>query len=293
MADAGPARESLAAVIVNYNAGDALAQALQSLTRQENIDWEAVVVDNASVDDSADAASRVVPWARFFRNRENVGFGRAVNQGVASTQAPFILLMNPDCVLAPGAIAEMLRVLRGDEACAIVGPTILDPDGRVQGSARGDPDMLTGLFGRSSPLRRLMPWAGVSRRNVVGADVVPVGERSAVVDWVSGACMLVRRAAFDMVGGFDERYFLYWEDADLCRRLRAVGRRIRYAPNAAATHQVGRSSATARSASIRAFHRSAYLYYGTHVARGRLNPRRLAARVLLQARCWWRLYVRH
>jgi GT2 family glycosyltransferase len=101
--------------------------------------------------------------------------------------------------------------------------------------------------------------------------------------------MLVRRSAFESVGGFDERYFLYWEDADLCRRLRARGYRVRYVPGATAVHSVGRSSRSAPAASIRAFHQSAYRYYATHVAPGVLNPKRLLARVLLSARCWWKL----
>jgi GT2 family glycosyltransferase len=101
--------------------------------------------------------------------------------------------------------------------------------------------------------------------------------------------MFVRRAAFDEVGGFDPRYFLYWEDADLCRRLRARGYDVRYVPAATAVHRVGHSSRTARAASIRAFHESAYLYYTTHVAPGTLNPKRVLARMLLSARCWWQL----
>jgi GT2 family glycosyltransferase len=93
------------------------------------------------------------------------------------------------------------------------------------------------------------------------------------------------------VGGFDERYFLYWEDADLCRRLRAAGHEVRYVPAASAVHRVGHSSRTARAPSVRAFHDSAYLYYSTHVAPGALNPKRLLARALLAVRCWWLLRV--
>jgi GT2 family glycosyltransferase len=126
----------------------------------------------------------------------------------------------------------------------------------------------------------------MARRNVV-AEVN--GTQSVIVEWVSGACMLVRRNAFDAVNGFDARYFMYWEDADLCRRLRARGHEVRYAPAASAVHQVGHSSRTARAASIRAFHDSAYLYYRTHVAPGALNPKRLLARMLLSARCRWQL----
>ena len=274
----------LAAVIVNYNAGPELASALQSIADEmDGRGWEAIVVDNASTDGSSNLASVFAPHARVVRNAVNVGFGRGVNQGVAASTAPFILIMNPDCRLEHGALATMRAELEGRQRCAIVGPRVLDPDGSEQGSARGDPDMLTGLFGRTGLLRNLLPSSSVSRRNVVSNGA------SATVDWVSGACMLVRRAAFEEVGGFDARYFLYWEDADLCRRLRAGGHEIRYVPAATAVHRVGHSSKTARAASIKAFHQSAYLYYATHVAPGALNPKRAIARALLAARCWWSL----
>jgi GT2 family glycosyltransferase len=124
---------------------------------------------------------------------------------------------------------------------------------------------------------------------VLDPQIASAGASGAVVDWVSGACMLVRRRAFDAVHGFDERYFLYWEDADLCRRLRAHGFTIRYAPGATVVHRVGRSSRSVRSTALRAFHQSAYLYYATHVAPRRFDPRRFAARALLAGRCWWLL----
>ena len=271
----------LAVVIVNYNAGAELRIALQSVADEmTGRAWEAVVVDNASKDDSADIAAEFAPHARIVRNTTNVGFGRGINQGVSASNAPLVLIMNPDCRLERGAVATMRAELESHGPCAIVGPRVLDPDGSVQGSARGDPDMLTGLFGRTGPLRGLLPSSAAARRNVVtGAS----NRDSTVVDWVSGACMLVRRAAFDEVGGFDPRYFLYWEDADLCRRLRAHGHQVRYAPAAAAVHRVGQSSRTARAASIKAFHKSAYLYYTTHVAPSPLNPKRALARLLFGA----------
>jgi GT2 family glycosyltransferase len=276
----------LTAVIVNYNAGAELRTALQSIADEMmGCRWEAVVVDNASEDGSADSAVEFAPHVRIVRNAANVGFGRGINQGVSASSAPLVLIMNPDCRLERGAVAAMRAELEAHPRCAIVGPRVLDPDGAVQGSARGDPDMLTGLFGRTGRLRGLLPSSAAARRNVVSASS---GE-SLVVDWVSGACLLVRRRAFDEVGGFDPRYFMYWEDADLCRRLRAHGYEVRYAPAATAVHRVGHSSRTARASSIRAFHESAYLYYATHVAPGALNPKRPIARALLAARCWWRL----
>jgi len=277
----------IALVIVNYNAGDELRVALRSFAAEMGSRaWEGVVVDNASVDGSGQIALEFASHVRLILNRTNVGFGAAINQGLASTTAPLVLIMNPDCHLAAGALTTLEAELLGDRRCAIVGPRILDPDGSEQGSARGDPDMLTGLFGRTSPLRRLLPWLGVSRRNVVSAND---GVTSPIVQWLSGACMLATREAMATVRGFDERYFLYWEDADLCRRLRQKGYRVRYVPAATAVHRVGHSSRTAPASSIRAFHQSAYLYYATHVAPGSLNPKRVLARLLLAVRCWLKL----
>ena len=275
-------KPAFSAVLVNYNSGGELRRALESIDRESAGPWEGVVVDNASTDGSERTAV-AFESTQLLRNRENVGFGRGVNQGVAACTADRILIMNPDCRLATGALPPLMAVLDTDPRCAIAAPRILDPDGSPQGNARGDPDMLTGLFGRTSTLRRSLSGLDVARRNVITADA------PTEVDWVSGACMLVRRDALASVGGFDERYFMYWEDADLCRRLRDRGYTILYVPGSSAVHQVGQSSRTARASSIRAFHDSAYLYYATHVAPGALNPKRWIAHALLGARCWWKL----
>ena len=278
-------------IIVNFNAGDELHGCLTSVAGVlERRDWEAIVVDNASTDGSVAAARDFGERVRVTVNANNVGFGTAVNQGVAMSRAPVVLLMNPDCRVQAGAVETLEGALRAHPRCAIAGPRILDPDGRIQGSARGDPDMLTGVFGRTSGLRRAFPGLAVSRRNVAD-EAIGSARGGGPVDWVSGACMLARREALVQVGGFDERYFLYWEDADLCRRLRTAGYETRYVPSAVAVHRVGQSSRSARAASIRAFHKSAYLYYATHVAPGSLNPKRWLARLLLAARCRWQLWT--
>jgi GT2 family glycosyltransferase len=149
--------------------------------------------------------------------------------------------------------------------------------------------MFTGLFGRTTLLRKVMPDLSVSRRNVISPEAIRNGHLSVAVDWLSGACMLARRDAFEKAHGFDERYFLYWEDADLCRRLRGLGYHVRYVPGATAIHRVGHSSRRVRESATRAFHDSAYLYYATHVAPRPLHPKRLVARALLSARCWLHL----
>ena len=278
----------VSAILVNFNAGPELRRALQSIADElQNVEWDAVVVDNASSDGSAEIALEFKPQTTLLRNLDNVGFARGVNMGLSATTAPLVLIMNPDCRLMAGAVATLRTELDANPSCVIAAPKILNPDGSLQGSARGDPDMLTGLFGRTGSGTRLLPWLSLSRRNVVTDDAVRSGASSVVVDWVSGACMFARREAFVGVHGFDERYFLYWEDADLCRRLRARGLHTRYVPGAVAIHRVGHSSRASQVLATKAFHDSAYLYYATHVASHRLDPKRPLAGLLLGARRWW------
>ena len=283
-----PAAPALSVVVVNWNSGPHLQRTLDALFMHlPGADWDVTVVDNASSDGSERCAAARGPRCRLVRNARNRGFGAAVNQAVARTAAPRLLILNPDCRIGSGAAAALGAALGADGACGLAGPAVLGDDGVVQGSARGDPDMLTGLFGRSSPLRRLLPGAAAARHNVRDADLAGAGPGGACVDWVSGACMLVRRSAFDAVGGFDERYFLYREDADLCRRLRKGGWSVRYVPAARVRHAGGVSTRLAALAAARAFHDSAFLYYATHVAPGPRSARRRLAWTLLRLRYLW------
>jgi GT2 family glycosyltransferase len=276
-------------IIVNYNAGDHLARCLASLAPAlTDWNWQAIVVDNASRDGSERQALNHGDRVQLVRSETNIGFGAAVNLGASKTHDPLILLLNPDAELAAGTVTALAAELDRHPECAIIGPGILNEDDSVQGSARGDPTLLTGLFGRTTRLTRLFPGSTVARRNIISPEDVPAGQRSVEVDWVSGACMLLRRDAFDELGGFDTGYFLYWEDADLCRRLRHRGRTIRYYPGVRVRHTVGVSSGTARPASIRAFHESALRYYTRHVARN--APERWFAAVLLRTRAWVKVW---
>ncbi len=275
-------------VIVNYNAGEDLRRCLASLEEGVgSVPWDGVVIDNASSDGSDELP--MPGKMQMLRNRDNVGFARAVNQGVARTDGDDVMILNPDCELSPGAVAVLRNELHRHPDCVVAGPRVIDPEGTVQGSARGDPTMFTGLFGRASLLTRLFPRSALAMRNVRSRTASATGGLSVGVDWVAGSCMLARRDALAAVGGFDERFFLYWEDADLCRRLRVRGGEIRYVPGATVVHHVGRSSRTAPVLATRAFHASAYLYYVTHVARSPLNPARWLAKLALWLRCAWRL----
>lgn len=280
-------------VIVNYNAGAALSATLASLPEGlDGIGWDCVVVDNRSVDGSERAAERGDGRVRLLRNGANVGFARGVNAGLAHTGAPLVLILNPDCVLDRESVARLRCELLRWPRCAIVGPRILDPDGGLQDSARGDPNLMTGIFGRTGSLSRLLPGLHVVRKNLVAQQALQSGASSTVVDWVSGACMLARRDALTLVGGFDEAYFLYWEDADVCRRLRTAGWETRYVPSAIVRHQVGQSSRTAPGLANREFHRSAYRYYVTHVVPQRFHPGRAVAWTILAARSAFKSLIR-
>jgi GT2 family glycosyltransferase len=276
-------------IIVNFNSGAYLAKCLESIGAHLP-NAHVIVVDNASADGSERAAASSLPHVELHRNVANAGFGRGVNQGLMHASGETVLLLNPDCHLLAEGVEPLVAELARHPECAIAGPRILNDDGSVQGSARGDPTLLTGLFGRSSFLTRLFPHSRLAQRNVRVEPALVTHGASYEVDWVSGACMLARRDALGAVGGFDERYFLYWEDADLCRRLRNRGYSIRYVPDARVTHTVGRSSRGAQTLATRAFHQSAYLYYATHVARTSLA--RLSARLLLTLRCRWKLLTR-
>ena len=169
------ARDSVTAqisvVIVNYNSGAALASTLESLSAGlTGLEWDAVVVDNASTDHS-ERAAQDEQRIRLLRHHSNVGFGSGVNIGTAATSAPFVLMLNPDCRLERGMGRSLLLELQRHEQCAVIGPAILDPSGTLQESARGDPDMLTGLFGRTS-----IPVACVSEFPARSSK--PQGERA-------------------------------------------------------------------------------------------------------------------
>jgi hypothetical protein len=278
----------LTILIVNFNSGTHLGVCLRSIADCA-ISGKVVVIDNASGDGSERAAEGR-PSVSLVRNPANVGFARAVNQGLAMSSEPLVMLLNPDCVLRPGVVPALETELDAHPRCAIAAPAILNEDGTIQGSVRGDPTIWTGLFGRSTLLTRLFPGSRLARQNVrtSGSGLAAEGGAASVdADWVSGACLLARRKALEAVGGFDERYFLYWEDADLCRRLRQRGYTMRYVPSARVVHGVGGSSQSAPGLAIRAFHQSAYTYYATHVARGPLG--RAVARLLLAGRCRWKL----
>jgi GT2 family glycosyltransferase len=169
--------------------------------------------------------------------------------------------LNPDAELRDGALASMVGFLESHADVAVVGPRVLDPDGSIQQSARSFPNMSTALFGRTSFLTRVWPTNPMTRRNLRAGES---DAQSYLVDWVAGSCLMVRFDVFRRAGGLDNRFFMYWEDADFCRRVRGMGWKTAYLPTATVVHQCGRSSRQASIRSLVAFHRSALRYYVKH-----------------------------
>jgi len=240
---------------------------------------EVVVVDNASTDGSARAVRDRHPEALVIANPDNAGFGRACNQGWRATRAPLVLFLNPDAEVGPGALATLAAVLESRPEVAAAGPRTRSADGAIQVSTGPDLGWLA-----EARQRRLV--RGVARRQA--AALAEAEARHAVEhepDWVSGACLIARRSALEAVSGFDERFFLYEEDADLCRRLRAAGGRIVFTPRAEVRHRLGSSMARAPERARLEYHRSHLVYYGKH--NGALSAAFLAALLAARGALGW------
>ena len=264
----------LAVVVVSFETREALLAGLAALRAHAPFPLELVVVDNASSDGSADAVRERHPDARVVANSENVGFARACNQGWRASRAPHVLFLNPDAEVSPGAVLALLGILESHPTVGAVGPRTRGSDGSIQVSTGPD---LTPLA--ESRQRRLV--LGVARRDPSAlAQAEALHAREHEPDWVSGSCLLARRTALEAVSGFDERFFLYEEDADLCLRLRQSGWRVVFTPAAEVKHHLGRSMSKAPGRARLEYHRSHLLYYRKH--NGALS--RVALGVYLAAR---------
>jgi len=273
----------LSAVVINYKSRDALAECLDALTadaRAAGLALETVVIDNDSRDGSAEMLATRHPAARWIGNAENAGYARAVNQGIAATSAPFVLVLNPDCVPHAGALRALLDGLIARPRAAVAGPRLLNTDGSLEYSARSFPTPFTLLFNRYSLLTRLWPSNPWARRYLM-SDWDHASERE--VDWLSGACMLVRREAIAAVGGMDEKFFMFNEDVDWCRRFRDAGWASVYLPAATVTHHIGASQKRVAPRVIWARHLGMIRYFRKHHSRNPLATAAVAAVVMARA----------
>jgi hypothetical protein len=259
-------------LIVSYNVSALLERCLASLPS----DADVIVVDNASSDDSAAMVEAKFKAARLVRMAHNAGFSAAINAGARIASGDRLLLLNPDTQLPPKALDMMAEALEKSPDTAAVGFRQVDAEGRFQLACGPEPTFV-GELSRRFVQRRLDAASTLTARLLERL----LAKRRRVA-WVAGSSLLVWRADFERVGGFDARYFLFFEDIDFCLRLRGKNRFVYYDPSVTILHHRGASAQTSQRASQAAYRRSQILFWRTH--RGRLWGRLIAAYVARQAK---------
>jgi hypothetical protein len=267
----------LSIITVNYGSSGCLDGCLKSLKGAlHRPGAEMLIYDNGPEDPRLAEILRGFSSARLVPGPRGVPFGAANNACARAARGEYLFFLNPDTIVKPGAVESLLAFAEGHEKCAAVGPRLSDADGRLEVSHAPDPGILTEAFVK---LAKRLP--GRFQSMLFG------GRRSRRVDWVSGAAMMVRRSAFEEIGGFDEAFPLYFEDADLCRRLRDAGWEVRYCPEAEVIHhRGGAGTAAAPSASGLKYRQGQLRYYAKH--RGRLENLLLRAYLRFRLPRWAR-----
>lgn len=234
----------VAVVVVNFRTKELTVDAVRSVLADPLV-AEVVVVDNGSGDGSAAFLRSALPdeRVRIVEAPDNLGFGQGVNAGAAEADAPFLFLLNSDAVVRPGTLDRLRRVLVDDPGVGVVAPAVYLADGRT---------LQDDAFGPMPAPRALLRTTGGRRGRRANPGAGGPG-------WVSGVALMMRRGDFDSLGGFDPDFVMYLEDVDLCRRIRAAGKRVAREPAAAVVHLGGRSS-TARATRLDQFHRSKLVY---------------------------------
>lgn len=249
----------LSIIIVTYNSRAPVDACLASLARHPpRVDHETLVVDNASPDGAAAFVRQRWPAVRVIDSGRNLGFARACNIGIRHAVGELVLLLNPDTIVPAGALDTLVAVLDARTDVAAVGPRLVDATGRAELS-------FGSMMSPLAELKQKMLVAGHARRvPVISTYVDRLTHRAREVEWVSGACLLVRRSDAEAAGLMDERYFMYTEDVDFCAALRARGRKILFTPDAEVTHVRGESAASAPQATETAYRRSQIAFYEKH-----------------------------
>ncbi|MBM3493609.1 MAG: glycosyltransferase family 2 protein [Armatimonadetes bacterium] len=254
----------LSLIVLNWNTQADLERCLVSIEGQDcGVSVETVVVDNASEDGSVEMVRAQFPNVRLVVNEGNLGFGAGNNRGISHTYGRYVMFLNSDTVMTHGALGELVRHADRRLDAAIFGPKLLNTDGSLQYSCRSFPNLGTGFF-RNTPLGRLFP-----RNRFTDDYLLSSWDHSSArdVDWVSGSALMIRREDLLELGGFDEGFFMYCEDVDLCYRARLLGRKVVYCPASVIYHHIGRSSDQVPTRMTFEFHRSMYRFYRKHYRR--------------------------
>ena len=272
----------LSVVVVTHRSRAHVGDCLRSLDRARGaLVMEVLVVDNASDDGTGDALRDAAPEARLLPMGGNLGYARAVNAGIRASSGALVLVLNPDCVVEPDALAALVAWMRAHPGCGVAGAALRHPDGSTEFSARAFPSAAAFLFNRYSLATRLWPGNPWSRRYLI-SDWDRTTPRS--VDWVSGACMMVRREAITRVGGMDEAYFLFNEDVDWCHAMKDAGWTVDFVPSAIVMHHVGASRSKVTDHVILERHRGMIHYYRKYHRPHPAAAALVGAAVMLRAR---------
>lgn len=225
----------LSIAVISYNTRDLLLACLQSVSeRTTGVDYEVIVVDNASHDGSVEAVRAHFPHVTVIENAENSGFAKACNQAAVVSSGRYLLLLNSDTVMQRGTLRTMVQSLDWDLDVGVVSCLQRDETGRVLRSCFPFPSIRDHV--------RYSETLPTVVRRLVGAPSQMDFTQSQDVEWANGACLMIRKAVFDRLGGLDERFFMYFEDVDLCRRVRQLGYRVRHVAEGEVVHLLGRSS---------------------------------------------------
>ncbi len=243
----------LSIIIVNWNTKEFLLPCVRSIfENQQRMGWEVVVVENGSQDGSADEIRKTFPFVHLIVNERNLGFSKAVNQGLQKASGRYVLLLNPDIQVKDGAIERLVSFMDAHSDVGVAGAQLLNSDGSKQNSIANFPSLATELLNKSL-LRWLFPkkFPGKERRYSGPVEV----------DSVIGACMMVRRDALDQVGLLDEDYFLFLEETDWCYRMKQAGWKIYHVPQAEVYHFQGKSAETEKKRAKVEYCRSRYHFF--------------------------------
>ena len=253
---------SVCVSIVHYNAPDLLERCLESFQRYPpQLPYRIVVADNSASFVSVGELTARYPFCSLIEMPWNTGFSAANNRAVRDAGEEYLFFLNPDTEIREGTIENLVDRISNAPDIGAVGPMNIGPDGQVQFSCRTFPGYSTFLGHRYSLLTRLFP------NNRISSGYLQTAlnhNQASEVDWVSGAALFMKRSDFECLGGFDEAFFLYAEDVDLCYRLHQMGRRIVFEPSSKVQHSIGGSSRRHRFRALWERHRSMYTFYRKH-----------------------------
>ena len=249
----------LSVIIVNYNTADFIIRCLNSISLQKNVSYEVILIDNGSKDGSVEIVKNNFPWVKLIENRENLGFARANNQGLKVSSGRYIYYLNPDTELATGAFKKLTSYMDTNLEVGLAGTCIINPDGSLQSS-----------------VEKRYPGQRHTRRDLKNLK----GE----IAWVLGASIIVRKTVVESLNGFDERFFLYGEDLDICLMVRKAGWYIGFIPEAVVTHWGGQSERKNLPVDVwKKKFKAESLFYTKHYSRKTINS--IKRKIIIQA-CW-------